>query len=124
MDELQVLNAIRNFPIGSIPQNRIELLSKAEIIAFLSRTQEQFYAIENQDEIEKMVSDFLSQALALGQNETLPSLGEATINLKLSNGFVQDFGKIQYLRENNPEFDRTYDMIARELGLNEPHKSR
>ena len=73
-----------------------------------------------------MVRTFLGEVLELDEKEVIPSLAQAKSILKLSSGFVQDYGKVQYKREQNPDFDRTYDMIASGLGLvNEaPRKSR
>ena len=126
MNNLQMLSMINNFPIGSTPTSRTEVLSKAEIISFLSRFQEQFSTVENVDEREMMVRTFLGEVLALDEKEVIPSLAQAESILKLSSGFVQDYGKVQYIKEQNPDFDRTYDMIANGLGLvNEaPRKSR
>ena len=126
MNNLQMVSMINNFPIGSTPTSRTEFLSKAEIISFLSRFQEQFSTIENVDEREMMVRTFLGEVLALDEKEVIPSLAQAESILKLSSGFVQDYGKVQYIKEQNPDFDRTYDMIANSLGLvNEaPRKSR
>lgn len=126
MNSLEILSMLNNFPIGSIPKDRAELLSKAEIVSFLSRFQDQFSTIENIDEREMMVRAFLGESLALEEGEVLPSLAQAESTLKLSSGFMQDFGKIQYIKENNPDFDRTYDLIASNLGLtNEsPRKAR
>lgn len=126
MNNLQMVSMINNFPIGSTPTSRTELLSKAEIISFLSRFQEQFSTVENVDEREMMVRTFLGEVLALDEKEVIPSLSQAESILKLSSGFVQDYSKVQYIKEQNPDFDRTYDMIANGLGLvNEaPRKSR
>lgn len=126
MNNLQMVSMINNFPIGSTPTSRTELLSKAEIISFLSRFQEQFSTVENVDEREMMVRTFLGEVLALDEKEVIPSLAQAESILKLSSGFVQDYSKVQYIKEQNPDFDRTYDMIANGLGLvNEtPRKSR
>lgn len=117
MNNLQMVSMINNFPIGSTPTSRTELLSKAEIISFLSRFQEQFSTVENVDEREMMVRTFLGEVLALDEKEVIPSLAQAESILKLSSGFVQDYSKVQYIKEQNPDFDRTYDMIANGLGL-------
>lgn len=124
MNSIEMLSMVNNFPIGSIPKDRAELLNKAEIISFLSRFQDQFSTIEIVDERELMVRTFLGESLEEG--ETLPSLAQAESTLKLVPGFVQDFGKVQYVKETHPDFDKTYDMIANNLGLaNEsPRKSR
>ena len=73
-----------------------------------------------------MVRTFLGEVLELDEKEVIPSLAQAKSILKLSSGFVQDYGKVQYIRKQNLDFDRTYDMIASGLGLvNEaPRKSR
>ena len=117
MNNLQMVSMINNFPIGSTPTSRTELLSKAEIISFLSRFQEQFSTVENVDEREMMVRTFLGEVLALDEKEVIPSLAQAESILKLSSGFAQDYSKVQYIKEQNPDFDRTYDMIANGLGL-------
>lgn len=126
MNSIKMLSIINNFPIGSVPKDRAELLSKAEIVSYLSRFQEQFLTIENVDERELMVRNFLGEALALDEGEVLPTLVQAESTLKLSPGFVQDYGKVEYVRETNPNFNATYDAIATNLGLvNElPRKSR
>ncbi len=126
MNSIKMLSMINNFPIGSVPKDRAELLSKAEIVSYLSRFQEQFLTIENVDERELMVRNFLGEALALDEGEVLPTLVQAESTLKLSPGFVQDYGKVEYVRETNPNFNATYDAIATNLGLvNElPRKSR
>lgn len=126
MNSIKMLSMINNFPIGSVPKDRAELLSKAEIVSYLSRFQEQFLTIENVDERELMVRNFLGEVLALDEGEVLPTLVQAESTLKLSPGFVQDYGKVEYVRETNPNFNATYDAIATNLGLvNElPRKSR
>ncbi|MBQ3511571.1 MAG: hypothetical protein IJA30_07500 [Bacilli bacterium] len=126
MNSIQMLSMVNNFPIGSTPKDRAELLSKAEIVSYLSRFQDQFSTIENVDERELMVRTFLGEVLALEEGENLPTLAQAESTLKLSPGFVQDFGKVEYVRETNPDFNATYDAIATNLGLiNEaPRKSR
>lgn len=126
MNSIQMLSMINNFPIGSIPKDRAELLSKAEIVSYLSRFQDQFSTIENVDERELMVRTFLGEVLALEEGENLPNLVQAESTLKLSPGFIQDFGKVEYVRETNPEFNAIYDAIATNLGLvnEEPRKSR
>lgn len=126
MNSIQMISMINNFPIGSIPKDRAELLSKAEIVSYLSRFQDQFSTIENVDERELMVRTFLGEVLALEEGENLPNLVQAESTLKLSPGFIQDFGKVEYVRETNPEFNAIYDAIATNLGLvnEEPRKSR
>ena len=37
--------------------------------------------------------------------------------LELYDGFVQDFGKVEAIKNENPEFNQTYDFIADNLGL-------
>lgn len=117
MNNIDLLSSINLFPIGPIPQNRNELLSKVEVISFLSRYQGQFSAIENIDEREQSVRTFLSKVVELEDEEEIPSLEQAEKNLNLSFGFLKDFGKVQYVKESNLEFDRTYDLIASNLGL-------
>lgn len=117
MNSIEMLSMINNFPIGSIPKDRAELLSKAEIVSYLSRVQDQFSEIEDIDERELMVRTFLGEMLVLEEGENLPTLAQAERTLKLSPGFVQDFNKVEYIRETNPSFNATYDAIATYLGL-------
>ena len=51
MDNNLIVEMINNFPIGSFPQTREESLSNAEIVAFLSRFQDQFMVIDDIDEL-------------------------------------------------------------------------
>jgi len=46
------------------------------------------------------------------------NFNEATATLKLSNGFVQDYDKIQYLKESNSDFERVFDEISGQLFTN------
>lgn len=125
MSDLGLISMINNFPIGDNATSREELLSKAEIVSFLSRFQEQFSAIENTEERENVVRQYLGEILDLSENETIPNLKLAEEILKLSPGFVQDFGKIQLISETNPAFEQTFDVIADNLDLVNTHsKSR
>lgn len=117
MNELRIVHMINRFPIGDIPANRAEMLSKAEIVSYLARFQKQFSSIENADEREQVVRTFLSEVLALTGGEQMPSLAQAESTLKLSSGFIQDYGKVQYIKENNPDFDKTYDTLAQYIEL-------
>ena len=117
MNSLEIITNIQNFPIGGFPEDKMELLSKAEIISFLARFQDQFSSIENVDERELTVRNFLSDLLVLNEGEVMPSLGVASKNLNLSSGFIQDYDKIQYIKETNPNFDKMYDSLATSLGL-------
>lgn len=117
MNDLKVIEMIKSFPIGELAKNRIELLSKAEIVAFLSRFQEQFDAIENSDERELTIRQYLGDLMSLEQGEMIPDLKTAERTLHLAPGFIQDYGKVQMIKENNPVFTATYEMIADNLGL-------
>ena len=46
MRKIEIINELKQFPIGDIPSNNEELLSKAEIVSYLARYQEQFEQIE------------------------------------------------------------------------------
>ena len=102
MNDLRMIEMINSFPIGGQAKNRNELLSKAEVVAFLSRFQEQFETIENVDERETIVRKFLSDLISLAEGETLPNITMAERTLHLSPGFLQDWQKVQFIKENNP----------------------
>lgn len=125
MDKIEIINMIKKFPIAKV-ENGEELLSKAEIIAFLSRFQEEFEVIDNVDDREMAVRNYFTKALALSDKEKLPNIYEAERTLKLSNGFLQDYNKIAYLKEKDPNYNMTYAAIAKDLGLEleTPHKGR
>ena len=122
MNNLQIINMINNFPIGDIPKSRLELLSKAEVISYLSRYQEQFGTIENGDDLENAVRSYLSECIGLTEEEQMPSIYEAQANLQLSPGFLDDYSKIQYIKETNPNFSAIYDVISNnvELDMDKP----
>ena len=122
MNNLQIINMINNFPIGDIPKSRLELLSKAEVISYLSRYQEQFGAIENGDDLENAVRLYVSECIGLTEGEQLPSIYESQANLQLSPGFLDDYSKIQYIKETNPNFSAIYDVISNnvELDMDKP----
>lgn len=123
MNNFELLTMIKKFPIGGQPKDKNELLSKVEIISFLARFQEQFSSIKDINEREFMVKKFFEEALALKEDE-IPALHQAERILKLSPGFIQDYGKVQYIKENNQEFAKIYDLIANSLDLNATRKVR
>jgi len=113
----EIVEMINNFPIGSFPQTREESLSKAEIVAFLARFQDQFTTIEDINERERIVRSFLEKVMELQAGEMLPSLEQAEEILKLSPGFIKDYGKVQIIKETNDNFDKTFDALASNIGL-------
>lgn len=121
MNNIKIINMITSFPVGQHAKTRIELLSKAEIIAYLSKFQHQFSAIDDIDDIEEIVRSFLMDIIGLKSEEILPDLGTAERVLNLSPGFLYDYGKIQLIKENNMEFDRTFDVIANSIELVNTH---
>ena len=52
----------------------------------------------------------------------MPSIYEAQANLQLSPGFLDDYSKIQYIKETNPNFSTIYDVISNnvELDMDKP----
>ena len=122
MNNLQIINMINNFPIGDIPKSRLELLSKAEVISYLSRYQEQFGTIENGDDLENAVRLYLSECIGLTEGEQMPNIYESQANLQLSPGFLDDYSKIQYIKETNPNFSAIYNVISNnvELDMDKP----
>ena len=122
MNNMQIINMINNFPIGDIPKSRLELLSKAEVISYLSRYQDQFGEITNGDDLENAVRTYLSEIIGLTEGEELPNIDESQTNLQLSPGFLEDYNKIQYIKETNPNFNAIYDVISNniELEMNQP----
>ena len=73
MRKIEIINELKQFPIGDIPSNNEELLSKAEIVSYLARYQEQFEQIEDINLREELVRNFYTKLL----NSELPSITEA-----------------------------------------------
>ena len=82
--DLKIIDLVSKFPVGDTSKNRVELLSKASVVAFLAQFQEQF---SGYDDIYAVVKDFLKDKLGLLDNEEIPDVNKASDNLKLSNGF-------------------------------------
>lgn len=121
MNELKTVRMIRDFPIGGQASTREGLLCKAEIISYLSKFQSQFSAIENIDDRELLVKQYLGDMLCLEDGEVIPDLLTAERLLKMSPGFLQDFGKIQFIQEKKPSFNETFNIIADSMELNNNH---
>lgn len=125
MNELRIINMIKDFPIGEQAKTRAELLSKAEIVSYLSRFQEQFSTMENVEDIEYNVKQFLEEIIGLENGETIPDLLIAEKLLNLTPGFLQDYSKIAFIKQNNPSFNKTFAVIANSMEMTNTHsKSR
>lgn len=111
---MQIIDGIRKFPIGEIAADRETLLSKAEIVAYLAPFQEQF-TISSSIEVEESVKEFLGRVISLKEGEKIPTVAEAERFLRLSPGFLQDFGRVQYIKERHPEFSQVYDFIIAQM---------
>lgn len=117
---MQIIDGIRQFPIGEIAADRQTLLSKAEVVSYLAPYQEQFEnknSMQDQDmnEIANCVRAFLGDIISLREGEKIPNIIEAERFLHLSPGFLQDYGKVQYMKEHHPEFSRLYDLIFKKM---------
>ena len=92
MTKIEMITNLNDFPIGNYPETRKELLSKAEIVAFMSKYLDEFAEIENSEEI---IRNYYSNLLELGDIEKIPSIMEALNELRIHPDVVQDFGKIR-----------------------------
>lgn len=119
MEELKIINDLRGFPIGDVPKDRVDLLSKASVVSYLARYQEQFDVLDTDDR-EGVVRDFYCSVF----DEEIPKLDNALNKLKVSKEFVNDYGKMQYLKENNPNFNKTYDYLASCLQIEKSVKTK
>ncbi len=117
MNDLKIISMVNNFPIGEKSKTRLELLSKIEIVSYLSRFQDQFSSIENVDDREFSVKCFLGDLIGLEPGEVVPDLLIAEKNLKISPGFLQDYGKVQLVKDSEPSFDQTFDIISSTMEL-------
>lgn len=125
MNELRILSKVNDFPIGESAKTRMELLSKVEIVSYLARFQEQFDMISDVEERENLVKQFLAELIGLGENEVIPSLYNASKALRLSGDFVQNYDKVQQVRETAPSFNETYDLISNSMKMTaQRHKYR
>lgn len=119
MEELKIINDLRGFPIGDFPRDKVELLSKASIVSYLARYQEQFNVLDIDDR-ENVVREFYCGVFG----DEIPKLDVALNKLKVSKEFVNDYGKIQYLKENNPKFNKTYDYLVNCLQIEKIVKNK
>ena len=110
--DIAIIDSINNFPVGKIPTNREELLCKASLVSYLSRFQDQFFDLDSIDEREETVRDILEANLHLDKDETIPSLDEAKDILHISLDSIDDFAKIQQIKEQNENFNETFNLIA------------
>lgn len=107
--KIQIISAVDKFPIGEKSTNREELIAKASIILGLASKMRE--DLINNPALLEGVKKTLIEALNLTNGETLMNEIEASRILGLSNGFIQDYGKVQFIRENNNTFDNVYDLL-------------
>lgn len=115
---MQIIDGIRQFPIGEIAADRQTLLSKAEVVSYLAPYQEQFEnknSTQDMNEIANCVRVFLGDIISLREGEKIPNIIEAERFLHLSHGFLQDYSKVQYMKEHHPEFSKLYDLISKKM---------
>ena len=55
--------------------------------------------------------------IGLEPGEVVPDLLIAEKNLKISPGFLQDYGKVQLVKDSEPSFDQTFDIISSTMEL-------
>lgn len=126
MNDFEIYDLIKKFPIGGSPKTRVELLSKSEVIAYLAQYQDEFSNLDNQNDLEELVKNYLGRVLELREDEKIPEIYEAENILHLSRGFLQDYGKIEYIKENDPNFSEIYKKISHNLesSLEQSSKTR
>ena len=124
MTEFQMLSAIKNFPFGEIANDRKGMLSKAEVVTYLSKYQDQFKAMKDYNDIdnsmaaiEAAVGKFLGEVVGLKEGETLPSIEEAKMTLHIRPDTLENYGVVQATMERNPLANELYDEIAKGIGL-------
>ena len=106
-----------NYNIGSVIID--------DMHACIGNIQEQFSIIENLEDRESIVKQFLKEVIGLENREMIPDLFTAERVLNLTPGFLQDYGKVQLIKENNPSFNKTFDVIASSMEMTNTHsKSR
>lgn len=117
-EKIKTIDAIQNFPIGESAKNRVELLCKAELVSHLSQYESTLknmayqYGTEN---VEDMVRNFLEKQLDVQKDEVIPDIASAKRYLKLADDFIEDIGKIKYVKENDPNYNMTYEIITSQL---------
>ena len=77
--------------------------------------------IENLEDRESIVKQFLKEVIGLVNREMIPDLFTAERVLNLTPGFLQDYGKVQLIKENNPSFNKTFDVIASSMEMTNTH---
>ena len=116
--KIEIINELKQFPIGDIPSNNEELLSKAEIVSYLARYQEQFEQIEDINLREELVRNFYTKLL----NSELPSITEACKIMGVRQEFLSDYDKLQMLKDSNERYNNTFVSLASLMELEKSKK--
>ena len=119
MRKIEIIDELKAFPIGGNPETSLDVLSKAEVVSYLARFQDEFNFIENPDDREKVVRQFYSKLL---END-LPNIVEAARNLKVSLDFLNDYNKIQMVKETNGNYNKAYQTLTEMLELDQNKKN-
>ena len=103
-EKLRVMSAIEKFPVGgTLSENNLEkmdyLTAKAAVIAYLSRVEEGL----SEEGVRNLFADALESPL--------PQVPLAENKLRLSAGFIEDFGKLQAVRQNNKSYDEMMALL-------------
>ena len=105
--KLMIMNGVERFPIGGslsdYEMNKMDYLtSKAAIVAYIM---EREYGMS-----EAGIRDLFANAL----ESELPSLPLAETRLQLSNGFIDDFSKMELLKNSNAKsFEEMMKMLKK-----------
>ena len=114
--DLEIIKAITEFPIGDVAKSQHELLCKASIVSFLAPFQEQFFLeINGGKDLEAGVKNCLRDVFMLNDDEIIPDVSVAEIDLDLPVGFIQDDAKVQQIKADNPQFGKAYNLISNHM---------
>lgn len=105
-DKNKIINGLADFPIGILTHENLNakeiLMGKASIVLFLSDV----FGLGSDKH--DMVENILLNALDV---RTIPNINQVEKAFKLSNGFLQDYNKVQLIKEKNKNFDKMYLIL-------------
>ena len=111
-DKIRIVKGLEDFPIGIVTHENLNakeiLMGKASIVLYLSDVFG--LGVEKHDALEEALLN------ALDIN-AIPNIASVERAFKLSNGFLQDYNKIELIKEKNKSFDNMYRVLDQVISL-------
>lgn len=107
----QILDRIYTFPVGCIPESREELLAKVAIILFIA--EKELPQIDPE-----IIKKELISTLDVKAEVELPSIGEAQRTLFIVPGYIQDYNRLQLLKEKDLRYIVLFEVLEHNILIN------